>query len=295
MAGDYIPWVKGLSKRREVLLMAAILGVDRRLVACSCMELWEWADSEGVFDESRNCHVTGVTRNALNALCDTPKFIDAMISVGWLTGDTVETHWIFPRLGRWVGSSAKERLSNAERQRRYRAKRNEGRDIRVTCNGDKVTARREEKSIKNPLPLFTIEELVALWNITPGVRKVREINEERKRLFRTRWKEEAFREGYGLALKKFPLRCFADVEAWQPDLDWFLRKGKVIKILEGTYDWTKPGAAPTKKEPKLKQIPIPPRPRPLLPPESADNGSGGTSLPPPVDPRQANPDGSDTT
>ena len=41
----YIPWVIGLTKRLEVLQMAAMLGRDRRFVAACCCEVWEWADA----------------------------------------------------------------------------------------------------------------------------------------------------------------------------------------------------------------------------------------------------------
>ena len=40
MAG-WIKWQKGLTRRSEVLQIAATVKQDRRRVACACMELWE--------------------------------------------------------------------------------------------------------------------------------------------------------------------------------------------------------------------------------------------------------------
>ena len=42
MAGDWIAWTKGLTLKREVVAIANRLGLDRRVVACLCMEAWEW-------------------------------------------------------------------------------------------------------------------------------------------------------------------------------------------------------------------------------------------------------------
>lgn len=121
MAGDWIPWVKGLRKRPEVVRMSSILSLPRDTVVCTVMEVWEWCDTEGHFDEmSRDCHVFGVTLPFLVTLTCVPKFDEAMQRVGWVSADEEDGHPVFPKLGRWVGKSAKERLLAAERKRRQR-------------------------------------------------------------------------------------------------------------------------------------------------------------------------------
>ena len=44
MAGSWIKWDRGLSRKPEVIAIAAALKLDRRLVAACCMEVWEWSD-----------------------------------------------------------------------------------------------------------------------------------------------------------------------------------------------------------------------------------------------------------
>lgn len=46
MAGEWIPWGKGLTRRSEVRQIAAAAGQEPRWVASVMMELWEYADSE---------------------------------------------------------------------------------------------------------------------------------------------------------------------------------------------------------------------------------------------------------
>ena len=124
MAGDWIAWVKGLAKRREVVVMAETLKMTRRAVASCCMEWWEWCDSEGDFDPARDCHVTGVTFVTGLSLIDehvgVTGFGQAMADVGWAKPDEAGdlTH---PALGKWTGSAAKERLRANDRQVRRRA------------------------------------------------------------------------------------------------------------------------------------------------------------------------------
>ena len=60
-AKQWIAWAKGLTRRREIVVIGSKLGISRREAAACCMEIWEWCDDEGEFDLSRNCHVRGVT------------------------------------------------------------------------------------------------------------------------------------------------------------------------------------------------------------------------------------------
>jgi hypothetical protein len=46
MAGFWIPWELGLSKKREVMIIARSIGVSRREAAAMCMEVWEWAQEQ---------------------------------------------------------------------------------------------------------------------------------------------------------------------------------------------------------------------------------------------------------
>lgn len=126
MAGEWIPWVKGLSRRREVLQISATLRLSRREVASCCMEIWEWCDDEGEFDDDRNCHVNVtpmsqdchtevVSLSVIDDIVGVQGFEQAMRAVGWIISNG-STSIVFPELGQWIGSSAKERLSARRRK-----------------------------------------------------------------------------------------------------------------------------------------------------------------------------------
>lgn len=123
MAGDWIAWVKGLRTRREVILMASALDMTQREVASCCMEWWEWCDSEGDFDPSRDCHVRGVTfvtgLSQIDAHVGVTGFGQAMADVGWAVAND-DGDLMHPQLGRWTGSAAKERLRANKRQQKRR-------------------------------------------------------------------------------------------------------------------------------------------------------------------------------
>jgi 5-methylcytosine-specific restriction endonuclease McrA len=116
MAGDWIKWVKGLSRRREVIVTARKLGLSRREVASACMEMWEWAD-----DETVDGHVKGATREDIDSMLEIPGFSVALEAseVGWLRVNSQGV--TFPRWERNNGDSAKRRAINSRTQQSKRA------------------------------------------------------------------------------------------------------------------------------------------------------------------------------
>lgn len=116
MAGEWIPWVKGLPKRKEVLQIASTLGISRREVACCCMEVWEWCDEEGEFDVSRNCHANVTDLSFIDELVGVTGFGTAMRDAEWII-ENGGASIVFPQLGQYVGKSAKERLLARNRKR----------------------------------------------------------------------------------------------------------------------------------------------------------------------------------
>jgi len=113
MAGDWIAWTKGLALKPEVIAIAGRLGLDRRMVACLCMEVWEWADS----NTEDGC-IDAVMHEAIDAATSVPGFGQAMLDVGWLQED--KRGIIFPNWDRWNAKSAKRRLRDATRKRQAR-------------------------------------------------------------------------------------------------------------------------------------------------------------------------------
>jgi hypothetical protein len=113
MAGLWIPWEIGLERKREVLRMAVKLGLPATDVAGRCMVVWAWAQ-----DQTEDGIVEGVSPAMVSAATGLPGIAEAMAEEGWLVWDgrfLTCANW-----DRWNGESAKKRVKNAERQRKYR-------------------------------------------------------------------------------------------------------------------------------------------------------------------------------
>ena len=115
MAGDWIKWTVGLTRKPEVLGMARRLGADRRTVAGCLMELWEWMDQV-----SCDGHADYVTPADIDGHVGVTGFADAMAEVGWLRAD--DRGVIFTNFDRHNGTSAKKRALATERKRNQRAR-----------------------------------------------------------------------------------------------------------------------------------------------------------------------------
>lgn len=121
MAGDWIPRQKGLSRKEEVATIARVTGKHRRWVAEALCEFWDWCDEVS----ADGC--LGVLLEDLPGLIPETDMVfwQAVVSVGWLrvaaTGLTV------PHFERWLGNSAKKRLSNNRTQAAIRAQKTKGR------------------------------------------------------------------------------------------------------------------------------------------------------------------------
>lgn len=114
MAGFWIPWELGLSKKREVMIIARSLNVSRREAAAMCMEVWEWAQSQSV-----DGVVPGFTAQDVSGATEIPGIGEAMLTAGWVLESDGGIQ--FPNWERFNAKSAKARLLNAERQRRYKS------------------------------------------------------------------------------------------------------------------------------------------------------------------------------
>lgn len=145
MAG-WIKWNKGLTKRSEVLQMAARTKKDRRLIALACMELWEWAD-----DETTDGWLPGCTAAFVDDLVGIRGFASAYAEAGWSEikpDGTLLRNW-----ERHNGESAKRRALDArsKEERRTSVRKvsasdvdNKRTEVR-TASGQSADQRREEK------------------------------------------------------------------------------------------------------------------------------------------------------
>ena len=78
------------------------------------MEVWEWAQSQSV-----DGVVPGLTAQDVSGATGIPGVGEAMLTAGWVLES--EGGIQFPNWERFNAKSAKARLLNAERQRRYKS------------------------------------------------------------------------------------------------------------------------------------------------------------------------------
>lgn len=144
MAGDFIRWQKGLSRKPEVLQVARRLGISPAAAAGHMMVLWEWAD-----DVTVDGNVPGATADLMDSIAGMPNLCDALqrtMPHPWLLLDSSGA--TFVRYERHNGQCAKRRMADAERKRMGRLSAGRPQDIRRTSGGnpqDIHSHAREEK------------------------------------------------------------------------------------------------------------------------------------------------------
>ncbi len=124
VAGDWIPRTKGFSRKAEVLAIAAATKLHRRFVADLLMDFWDWADAE-----TADGTLPGLTLAQLPGLVpDTdPAFWSAVVASGWLVA--TQSGLTIPNYERWMGKSAKRRLTKNARQARWRSPGERRKDV----------------------------------------------------------------------------------------------------------------------------------------------------------------------
>ena len=141
MAGDWIKMRTNLDTHPKVIELASILETPEIHIVGALWKVWSWADSHSIDGNAIN--VTCVTLDRFTGING---FAVALRNVGWLEGrDAALT---FPRFAEHNGQTAKKRAETAERVRKHRANKS-ATDCNIKVLPEK---RREEKSIKTPLP-----------------------------------------------------------------------------------------------------------------------------------------------
>ena len=85
------------------------------------------------------------------------------------------------------------------------------------------------------------EQIRTEWNTMAtacGLALAERVGADRKKVIRARWADKHWREEYKQALALIPSRPFAlgrNDRGWRMDFDFFIKPGKVTKILEGAY------------------------------------------------------------
>jgi hypothetical protein len=146
MAGDWIVWRKGLTRKLEILQLSSRLHLAPAHTAGLLMQLMEWVDENvSDFDHDGNAHVTlgPLQSSSLDVTLGVTGFMEALAEVGWLRseGDTL----VFVHVGRHNGQTAKQRALTKNRVAAHRA------NAPVT-HAALPEKRREEKKSIPPLP-----------------------------------------------------------------------------------------------------------------------------------------------
>jgi hypothetical protein len=97
---------------------------------------------------------------------------------------------------------------------------------------------REAAPLSAGADALSLEELVERWNQIPGIVHCRGPTDKRRRAFRARMQDRAWREGLDDALAGIVASSFLRGEngrGWKADIDWFLKPDSLTKVLEGKY------------------------------------------------------------
>jgi len=139
MAGDWLKWTKGLTRKIEVAKMAAELGVAPAMVAGMCMQFWEWLDdnvSATQCDASGSASVdmTGVNLGFIDLVGGMSGFGEALILAGWLAfeGGMMRV----PNFARHNGRPAKDRALSRDRSAACRRRAKESGRSRSRVTGE---------------------------------------------------------------------------------------------------------------------------------------------------------------
>jgi hypothetical protein len=119
MAGQWIRWEKGLTRKPEIAQIARATGLDACSVAARCMLIWEWAD-----DNTITGIIDGATWEQVDAISGCNGFAHAMANTRphpWILFD--DQGVTFPNYAHHNGVAAKKRLHDAHRLREWRASR----------------------------------------------------------------------------------------------------------------------------------------------------------------------------
>lgn len=103
-----------------------------------------------------------------------------------------------------------------------------------------------------------VQEFVECWNVQAkaiGWIPCVKVNSKRKGELRARWQEVFWRERWREAMEKAaPITGLRGLNErrWKANVDWFLRPGTVVKILEGSYDGWNGGPSQQAQLPPLR-------------------------------------------
>ena len=135
MCAFWLKWEKGLTRKQEILQIAARLMVSPSTAAGCLMLAMEWLDDAVTdYDGDGNANVTlgALPVSFIDSIVGVSGYADALCEVGWLRHkDGVLT---FVNAGRHNGNTAKKRALTRERVEKHREQK-----VKRQCNAESVT------------------------------------------------------------------------------------------------------------------------------------------------------------
>lgn len=117
-ATNWIPYHKELTRKEEVLLIAADTEMSVWEVTGRLMDFWAFVDSNFVPNKEGQMSLKKRTLVPfLSSICPS-HFLQSLIEVGWLIDDG--DFYAIPHADRFLGETAKKRLKEAEKKRNQR-------------------------------------------------------------------------------------------------------------------------------------------------------------------------------
>ena len=235
MAGDWIKMRSDLFTHPKVVRISSALKADTLRTVGGLMSVWCLFDAhsiDGILD--------GYTPDTLDSHLRWPGFATAMISVKWLV---VEAESLaLPEFDTHNGESAKRRAQDADRKRAVRKASASDADKSGTRGeerrGDKAKAT-PPADAADPCPHQDI--LDAYHRILPELPQMQLWTEDRRKLLRTRWREDVARqnlewwEDLFQFVRKCPLLMGENDRGWTATLEWIIRPKNFPKVIEGNY------------------------------------------------------------
>jgi len=220
---EWIPISIDLHRRREVVIIASMMGVSCYEVVGRLVEFWGWLSIE-----SADGTLPGVTIERLAAAQGWDKrFLEAMRSAGWL--EETEDGLRIPNWERYMAQSAKHR-SRMRRQAKLRT-------IQHNAPGHPST-NGTASSIADDAIDAAAKRIEEAWQEIPGLPAIRKWTPERRYMLAQRLADAGWLEDAIAAIRMFPECPFLtgkNDRGWRADIDWLLRPDSVAKILEGKY------------------------------------------------------------
>jgi len=249
MAGDWIKLEVVTPDKPEVSRIATSLSIDHDAALGKLVRVWIWADLQTI-----DGNAVGVTKSAIDRIAYMPGFADAMISVGWISGD--DEALCLVGFDKHNGKGAKKRALTNQRVADHRKNatlngsgcnagsvnesvtrdREENIESKELANDESLTSEPKPSKKVDPVPYSLIIE--SYRKCLPDLPQPEEMTPKRKAGARSIWKqykkshEPDFWDRYFTYVGKQEFLC----NMKGIGINWLLNFENMCKVIEGNYE-----------------------------------------------------------